>query len=72
MNFWTPGAEAPGVDRDFEDEGVYIVNDSQMRMSIDQQVYNFILFLTHREEIYPYINTEERSCKRFRFLTFYF
>lgn len=39
MNFWAPGAEAPGIDRDFEDEGVYIVNDSQMRMNIDQQVF---------------------------------
>ena len=38
MNFWAPGPEAPGVDRDYEDEGVYIVNDTQKRLSIEQQV----------------------------------
>lgn len=38
MNFWAPGTEAPGVDRDYEDEGVYIVNDTQKRLSIEQQV----------------------------------
>ena len=39
MNFWAPGAEAPGVDREYEDEGVYIVNDTQKRFSIEQQVW---------------------------------
>ena len=38
MSFWVPGADAPGVDREFEDEGIYMINDSQTRMSIEQQV----------------------------------
>lgn len=38
MNFWAPGASAPGVDREYEDEGIYVVNDTQSRLSIDQQV----------------------------------
>lgn len=37
MNFWAPGASAPGVDREYEDEGIYVVNDTQSRLSIDQQ-----------------------------------
>ena len=47
MNFWAPGAEAPGVDREYEDEGVYIVNDTQKRFSIEQQVWldTYTLFL---------------------------
>ena len=65
MNFWAPGTEAPGVDRDFEDEGVYIVNDSQTRMSIDQQVLTIINEVIYREEICQYTNIEERSCKHF-------
>lgn len=38
MNFWAPGASAPGVDRVYEDEGIYVVNDSRSRLSLDQQV----------------------------------
>ena len=38
MNFWAPGTSAPGVDREYEDEGIYVVNDTQSRLSIDQQV----------------------------------
>lgn len=38
MSFWVPGADAPGVDRDVEDEGIYMINDAQTRMSIEQQV----------------------------------
>lgn len=41
MSFWVPGADAPGVDREFEDEGIYMINDAQTRMSIEQQVVNF-------------------------------
>ena len=37
MNFWVPGAETPGVDREFEDEGIYMVNDIQTRSSLEQQ-----------------------------------
>lgn len=39
MNFWIPGAETPGVDREFEDEGIYMVNDMQTRVSLEQQVW---------------------------------
>lgn len=42
MNFWIPGASDPGVDRDYEDEGVYLVNDTQNRISIEQQVLHFM------------------------------
>ena len=38
MNFWVPGVETPGVDREFEDEGIYMVNDIQTRSSLEQQV----------------------------------
>ena len=41
MSFWVPGADAPGVDREFEDEGIYMINDAQTRMSIEQQVVYF-------------------------------
>lgn len=41
MSFWVPGADAPGVDREFEDEGIYMINDAQTRISIEQQVVYF-------------------------------
>ena len=50
MNFWIPGASDPGVDREYEDEGTYLVNDTQNRVSIEQQVsHHSLLVIDYRE-----------------------
>ena len=57
MNFWVPGSAAPGVDREYEEEGVYMVNNTQTRMSLDQQVCSISPALTsqrHDLPIYKY------------------
>lgn len=46
MNFWVPGSAAPGVDREYEEEGIYMVNNTQTRMSLDQQVCFFFTAIT--------------------------
>ena len=46
MNFWVPGSAAPGVDREYEEEGIYMVNNTQTRMSLDQQVFFFFTAIT--------------------------
>ena len=45
MNFWVPGADTPGVDREFEDEGIYMVNDMQTRSSLEQQVWILVIVI---------------------------
>lgn len=55
MNFWIPGASDPGVDRDYEDEGIYLVNDMQNRESIEQQVCVIFFFLRTIEERLTYL-----------------
>lgn len=57
MNFWVPGSAAPGVDREYEEEGIYMVNNTQTRLSLDQQVRSFspvITFQRHDLPIYKY------------------
>jgi len=65
MNFWTPGAEAPGVDRVCEDEGVYIVDDSRRQFSIEKQVSLIFHVFMNREAVCPYTIIERRFCRRF-------
>ncbi|CBK22886.2 uncharacterized protein [Blastocystis hominis] len=63
MNFWIPGASDPGVDREYEDEGTYLVNDTQNRVSIEQQVSNHFWFaIDSREKTCRFIATEGRFC----------
>ena len=63
MNFWIPGASDPGVDREYEDEGTYLVNDTQNRVSIEQQVsHHSLLVIDCRERTCRFIGTEERFC----------
>ncbi|KAK8790719.1 hypothetical protein WA588_002467 [Blastocystis sp. NMH] len=54
MNFWVPGSAAPGVDREYEEEGIYMVNNTQTRMSLDQQRHDLPIYKYRREILYGF------------------
>lgn len=61
MNFWIPGASDPGVDREYEDEGSYLVNDTQNRISIEQQVSDSFCLILNVEKEFTNLQVPKRD-----------